>query len=331
MSHVRRRQFLIATGALLAARLGHAQQSKELYRIGWLTSRSPSDPGVFSPKSASDSLRRLGYEEGKNVHIEWRFAENRIERFPALASDLMRLNVDLIVTTSHEATRAAQQATRTIPIVMAGGSFPLQLGFIASYARPGGNITGLDWAPTIAVAGKGYQLLKEAVPGAKRIASLWDPNAMSAQLYGAEFIRKVSSDTGLSIERVELSKAEELAVALKRIAAMRADALYVGGYVGIRPHFGSIAAFALKRKMISISSGQGYAAAGGLLFYGAQISAMVARVASYIDRILRGAKPANLPVEQPTKYELVLNLKTARAMGLTLPPGLMVQVDRAIE
>lgn len=312
MSRDHRRQFLIAAGAPLAARLAQAQPPPKLRRIRLFSSSTLPQRASYI-KLITNTLQRLGYDEGRNLVIESRYAEGKLERMPALADELVRLNVELIVTDSNASTLAAKHATRSIPIVMGGSSLPVETGQIDSYARPGGNITGLDWSATPDIWEKSYQILKYALPGAKRVVRLWNPKMAHAHLYGDEFVRRIASNTGLSLVSVEMTRAQDLAGALDRIAASRTDALSVSADEVINPHYAEIAAFAEKRKLVSIGV-LGYASRGGLLHYGPHVQTMVDRLASYIDRILRGAKPGDLPVEKPTKYELVLNLKTARVM-----------------
>ena len=328
-----RREILKALGI---ATLGHplvglAQQSQKMRRIGFLGN------GVFTSAGATlvrqtlkDALRRLGYEEGRNLVIEWRYAEFKPERLPVLADELVRLDLELIVTLNAPGTLAAMQATKTIPIVMVS-YLPIRQGLIESHARPGGNVTGFDTMPAAETSLKIYQLLKEAVPGAKRATRLSYPRAPFDPAGFTDRWHEVASKTGLTIAHVDVTRNEELAGALDRIAASRPDVFFVSGDPFIVPHFPAIAAFAVKRKLPSMSEHSNYTASGGLLHYGADPMEPWVRIASYIDRILRGAKPGDLPVEQPTKYELVLNRKTAKEIGLTLPLPFMRQVTRVIE
>jgi putative ABC transport system substrate-binding protein len=331
MGRTHRRDFLIASGALLAAPIGLAQQPKQVRRIGLLGLNSPEHAGAQRIRiGVLQALGKLGYREGENFAIELRYAEGKPERLPGLAAEIVRLDVEVIVSPVNATTRALQRATRTIPIVMVG-SLPVENGFIASYSRPGGNVTGLDVWPTPELGAKCYQILKLAVPKAEVAVSLSNTKDPTFRLYGSEFDRKVTSTTGLTVVRVDLTSVDGLAKALDQVAASRPDVLLVGAGEYIDRHVGEIAAFASSRKLPSISVSSTYTSLGGLLHYGAEPAAVVERVASYVDRILRGAKPADLPVEQPTKYELVLNMKTARSIGLTLPPSFMAQVDRVIE
>jgi putative ABC transport system substrate-binding protein len=331
MSQVRRRRFLIALGALFAAPLtSFAQPAQKVRRIGFLGVGVAKGAGaMLARQRLTDTLRRLGYDEGRNLVVEWRYAENKPERFPALVDELIRSDLELIVTITGPVTLAAKRATRTIPIVMIS-ILPLAYGLIDSYARPGGNITGVDSFPTAELSLKNYQILKDAVPGAKRAVRLlyprplFDPIAFERQLGVAE-------KTGLAIAHVEMTRAEELTASLEKIVASRPDVLFVSGDEFFIPHFAAIAEFAVKRKLVSISESPGYTLAGGLLNYSSDSLANLDRVASFIDRILRGARPGDLPVEQPTQYELVLNRKTAKALGVKLPLSFMRQVTRVIE
>lgn len=330
MGQNKRRQFLIATSALLTARLGHAQQSPR--RIGWLTSDGPETRRAqFYRKWASDALPRLGYEEGKNLIAEWRHAEGRLDRLPALADELVRLKVDLIVTVGNEAAFAAKRATQTIPIVVSSGQV-VEIGLVKNFARPGGNITGLDWAPTTTLMEKNYQLLKEVMPAARRVVTLWNPKQEGvARIFNAELDRIVAVKTGMASFRVEITRSEDLDRALEQIDSIRPDVLFVSGNDAVRQHWPRIATFAQARKLPSTSYDPGYTSVGGLLQFAADLRATIDRLGAFIDRILRGARPGDLPIEQPTKYELLLNMKTAKTIGLKLPPAFMLRVDRVIE
>jgi putative tryptophan/tyrosine transport system substrate-binding protein len=327
----KRRQFLIATGALLAAQLARAQQPQRLRRIGLLGVNHPDHPGAKQLRMGiTKALGKLGYREGENLAIDLRYADGILERLPALAAELVRLKVEAIVSPVNATTRALQRATRSIPIVMVS-SLPVENGFIETHARPGGNITGLDTWPTTELVAKGYQILKQAVPQAKVVASLRNPRDPQSRLYDDEFRRRVAATSGLAVVPIDLVSADGLPQALHAVVTSRADALFVGGGEVTNPVLAEIAAFAAKHRLVAIGSSPIYVSVGGLLYYGADIAAIWERTASYVDRILRGAKPRELAVEQPTKYELVLNVKTVKAMDLKLPPSFMAQVDRVIE
>ena len=325
-----RRGFLIAAAALFATQRGQAQQS-QVRRIGFL-STGGSTEGPRARKVILDSLARLGYKEGDNLIIEWRFAENKPGRLRDLAEELVRSKVELIMTTFNPATIAARNATRAIPIVMLVGSYPVENGFIAKHGRPGGNITGLDTWSASALTEKWYQVLKFAIPDAKVVVNLWGETSTGhGQALGRDFHRKLAQRVGLSLIGVELTPIRGLAEALDQVAALRPDLLAIEGSAVTNPHWPEIAAFALKQKLPSISVNVAYAQLGGLLSYGPDILDMLERTGSYVDRILRGANPAEMPVEQPTKFELVLNSKTAKAIGVTFQPSFLSRVDRIIE
>lgn len=327
-----RREILKALGAATLAQpfASLAQQPQKVRRIGFVGLGIPTLPGaVLVRQTLSDALLRLGYEEGRNLIVERRYAEFKPERYPALVDELIRLNVELIVTVTGPATLAAMRATRTLPIVMVA-PLPVEQGLIASHARPGGNVTGVDTWPAPELAGKTFQVIKDAVPSAKRAVKLSYPR----KEYGppdAKAARKIASITGLTIVYIDMKRSDELSGVLDQIAASRADVLLVSGDEFFNAHFASIAAFAIKRKLVSISEAPAYTLAGGLLHYGTDPLAYTERTASFIDRILRGANPADLPAEQPTQYELVLNRKTAQAIGMTFPQSFMLQVTRVIE
>jgi putative ABC transport system substrate-binding protein len=330
MGRVRRRQFLIAASAALVARVALAQQSRKLRRIGFLAPMYPTHPAAVSGREFFvEALRRLGHEEGRNLQIEWRFAEFKAERFAPLAAELVGLDLDLIVAIGNVASLAAKGATRTIPIVMSSAN-PVEVGLIDSYARPGGNLTGTDWW-SYEISEKQYQLLKDAVPEAKRAARIWYPSPSAQELYGEDHLRRIHAATGLTVVSASMTRAEHLRGALDRVVESRAEVLYVHGFELIAPHFPEIAAFATERRLVSISEHPNYTVSGGLLQYTVDGPALMGRMVSQIDRILRGAKPGDIPVERPTKFELVLNSKTAKAMAVTLPLAFMAQVTRRIE
>jgi putative ABC transport system substrate-binding protein len=315
-----------ATG--LAFRTTHAQQSRKPRRIGAVFPGLAPTPGAVSGRELlADALRRRGYEDGKNLQIEYRYAEGRSERNQALLQELIGLGVEILFTAGNSATAAAKRLTQTIPIVM-GSGFPVEAGLIESYARPGGNVTGTDWFPPELVD-KQYQILKDAVPGATRAARIWYPS--NFHLFGEEHLRRVHAVTGLTVVSASMTRAEHLPGALERVAASGAEVLYVQPFENVAPLLPAIVAFAAERGLVSSSEHASYAQSGGLLQYCAESAHMIDRMASQIDRILRGARPGDIPVERPTTFELVLNAKTAKAMGITLPRALMAQVTRVIE
>ena len=325
---MKRRAFLLAAAAL-AAPHGFAQKAGTR-RIGFLSFLGPdSDSTRRYMPVFRDALRRFGYEEGRNLAIEFRWAEGKLERLGPLAEYLVRLNVELIVASTNDPIAAARQATRSIPIVMMTAATPVELGFVESLARPGGNVTGTVWnAPD--TAGKLLQVLKEAVPRAARVALLWNPAFPGMQSYGAH-VDRAAGALGISVQYFEATRAEHIGPALERIAAIRPDALYFVYEPVTATRLRDTAAFAIERRLVSVGTAPQWVDAGGLLYYGPDVLHAIERTAAYVDRILRGAKPADLPVELPTKYELVINAKTARAIGYSPPAALLARADRVIQ
>jgi putative ABC transport system substrate-binding protein len=322
---------LIGASAALAVRPGLAQQQKRIRRIGILHIADFAAP-ERGWKVIMASLARAGYKEGDNLVVERRHAGGKLELLPTLAEELVGLKVELILTTFNEVTSAAQRATRTIPIVMLLGSYPVQNGFIQSQARPGGNITGLDTWPAATLTEKRYQLLKLAVPNAKVVADLWGETTSGAgRALGADFGERIAAQIGLSIISVQITPGRPIAKALDDIAGLRPDVLAIEGSPATVPHFREIATFAVTHKLVSIGPADFFVMQGGLFSYGPDLLSHYDRAGSFVDRILRGANPADIPVEQPTKYELVLNKKTAAAIGVTLSPSFLNRVDRIVE
>lgn len=301
-----------------------AQQPGKIPQIGFLSSASVTSSAP-SAEAFREGLRGLGYVEGKNIIIEYRYAEGRRERLPGLAADLVRLNVDIIVTGGRPSTRAAQQATSTIPIVMAASGNPIGNRFVASLARPGGNITGLT---TIRgdLTGKRLELLQEAVSKISRVAVLWGPPAAS-NLKMAEVAART---LGLELQSLEVRSPEDLDGAFRAAIKERAQALVALRNPIIINQLMRIADLAIKSRLPTIYDDKGFVEAGGLMSYGVHFPDLYRRAATYVDRILKGAKPADLPVEQPKKFELVINLKTAKQIGLTIPPNVLARADKVI-
>jgi putative ABC transport system substrate-binding protein len=273
-------------------------------------------------------LRDLGYLEGQNIMFEWRYAEGRPEHLPALAAELVHRQVAVLVTSSTQATLAAKHATTTIPIVFVDLADPVQTGLVASFARPGGNLTGLTIVAE-ELHGKRLELLQEALPGLTRVAVLWNP----ANPAGATFPRdmeRVARVLGLTLHLQAVSKAEELDTAFAAVRQARAEALVVPPDGVFNLHRATIAAFAAQHRLPAIYPNRLYLDAGGLMAYGPSYPDQWRRAALYVDKILKGAKPADLPVEQPTKFELVINLTTAEALGLTIPSTVLFQADAVL-
>ena len=325
---------LISVGVLLllAVSLGTAaaQSSGQMPRVGYLSPGSSSDPVRLRRFDAfRQGLRDLGYVEGQNVVLEARWAEGQYARYPALVADLVRLKVGVIVPVGGAATKAAKQATTTIPIVMSVVNDPVGSGLVASLARPGGNVTGLTVMSTD-LAGKQLQLLKEVVPEFSRVALLRNPDnpADTAMLREAEAAARA---LGVRLHALEARSPQEIDNAFAAMKKERAGALVVLADSILLNQRNQIAESAAKSRLPSAYSNGEYAEAGGLLVYGADLHDLERRAATYVDKILKGAKPAVLPVEQPTKFELVINLKTAKVLGLTIPSALLRRADRVIE
>jgi putative tryptophan/tyrosine transport system substrate-binding protein len=308
-----------------------AQQPKKIYRIGYLSS---TDPTIDSPRSDGIrlALRELGYIEGQNIATEYRYAEGKTGRQPELAAELVRLKVDIIVVLGGtQPIRAAKNATKTIPIVMTGqGLDPIKAGLVESLARPGGNVTGLTTLST-ELGGKRLELFKEAVPKLARVAVLNDPTTVGATREVKEDLPVAARALGLTIRIWEVRAAEEFDKVFTALNKNRPDGLYVllaGGR--LRTNVKRITDFALKSRLPSTYNNREAVDAGGLMYYGADLADSNRRAAYYVDRILKGAKPADLPVEQPMKFDFVINQKTAKQIGLTIPPDLLARATKII-
>jgi putative tryptophan/tyrosine transport system substrate-binding protein len=317
---------------LLAAPVGMAtaQPPQKVPRVGYLSPFSPSDPVRQRRLEAfRQGLRELGYVDGQNIAIESRWAEAQYERYPALVADLVRLKVDVIVAISGAATRAAQQATRTIPIVMLHVNDPVGSGLVASLARPGGNVTGLTIMDPDLV-GKQLQLLTEVVPKVSRVALLRHPDnpASAAQLREAEAAARV---LGVRLQILEARNPQGINRAFAAMTRERAGALLIIADALFGNQRRQIIELAATRRLPSILGGGAYAEDGGLMSYGPNYLDLERRAATFVDKILKGAKPGDLPVAQPTKFELVINIKTAKAIGLTIPQPLLQRADQIID
>jgi putative ABC transport system substrate-binding protein len=307
-----------------------AQPREKVPRVGYLNPGSASNPLRQRRLEAfRHGLRALGYVEGQNITIESRWAEGQYERYPALAADLVRVPVDVIVTKGGAATKAAQHATRTIPIVMSVVIDPLGSGLVSSLAHPGGNVTGHSLMASDLV-GKQLELLKEVVPTLARVALLWNPAnpGHAPQLREAEAAARV---LGVQLHMLEARVPQELDRAFAAMTRERADALLMLAEGVFTNQLSQIAELATQRRLPSIYGVTEYVEAGGLMVYTANFFDLERRAATYVDKILRGAKPGDLPVEQPTQFELVINLKTAQALGITIPPRLLFQADKVIQ
>jgi putative ABC transport system substrate-binding protein len=320
----------VLTLGLLAAPLGaQAQQARKVYRIGFLLGGSQLD-AVQVQEAFRQGLRDLGYVEGRNLSIEYRFAEGRLDRFPALAAELVSVKVDVIFAPGTAAAQAAMKSTATIPIVIATAGNPVGDRLIGSLARPGGNVTGLTMVAGPELGGKYLELLKEAAPGVSRVAVLGNPLTAPHTALLKE-ARIASRALGLEIEPVSARRPDEIDGAFAAMSRARADGLIVlpdPVFLSLRAR---IADLASKARLPAMYGFREEAEAGGLMSYGASLPDLLRRAAVYVDKILKGAKPADLPVEQPTKFELVINLKTAKVLGLTIPQSLLLRADQVIE
>ncbi len=325
-----RRKLVIALGAGALAWAGavRAQAPTKVRRIGLLLTSSPSD-AVLWYQAFRLGLRDLGWVEGKNISIEYRYAEGSSERLPDLAADLVRLKVDVIVTGATSDSVAAQKATNAIPIVMAAGGDPVAMGVVESLARPGGNVTGLSQMAQQLV-GKRLELLKEIVPKLSRVAVLWDPQGAASPFYWKE-IQLPARQLGIELHSLEVRSTDDFDQAFEAATRARAGALFITAYPVINTNLKRIAGLAAKSRLPSIFQSSAFADAGGLLTYGPDRADLYRRAATYVDKILKGAKPADLSIEQPTKFELVINMKTAKALGITIPQSVRFRADWVIE
>jgi len=305
-----------------------AQQPTKIPRIGNLYGIPPAAHSARR-EAFRQGLRELEYVEGKNIVIEWRSAEGKLDRLPALAAELVRLKVDVIVTAGPLPTRAAKEATTSIPIVMASDPDPVANGFVASLARPGGNITGLSTL-TPELSGKRLELLKETVPKISRVAVF----GTSTQPGNAQSLKEVelaAKAFGIKLQYVDVLDPKDIETAFRAAGKGRADAvlLMVAGGVA-NAHRTEIVEFAVKSRLPVMFDRSDFVEAGGLIAYGVNYNDLDRRAATYVDKILKGRKPADLPVEQPIKFEFVINLKAAKQIGLTIPPNVLVRADKVI-
>ena len=317
---------VILTVILILAPLAEAQSARQVWRIGYLGTSSPAlEPNLVN--AFRQGLRELGHIEGQDIVIEYRWAEGKYDRFPELAAELVRLKVDVILTAGTPGALAAKQATRTIPIVMAVVADALAYQLVASLAQPGGNVTGLS---TLArdLQGKQLEFLKEIVPRLSRIAVLVNPSNPFNDVLGRE---QVQQALRLKLELFEVKAAEEFEAVFAAIARQRPDALFMIADRFLLAHRARIVAFAARQRLPGMYPYKEFVEAGGLVSYAPSYPEMFRRSATYVDKILKGAKPADLPVEQPTKFELIINLKTAKALRLTIPQSILLRADQIIE
>jgi putative ABC transport system substrate-binding protein len=305
----------------------NAQQTGKVARVGVLCPITCTDPSLEVFRHA---LHELGYVEGQHLVLVFRTAEGHIERLPDLAAELVRLPVDVLFTSwGTAAALAAKQVTTTVPIVMGAVGDPVAAGLVASLARPGGNVTGLS-SLTLDLEGKRLELLKDLLPTLARVAVLWDPTNPYSAL-ALDQTQQTAQHMGVQIYPVRVHAAEDFESAFATLARERPDALIVHGYIVLVQHRTRIVDFVAQHRLPTIYSLRDFVEAGGLMAYGVHLPEVYRRAAAHVDKVLKGTKPADIPVEQPTKFELIINLKTARELGLTMPPTLLALVDEVIQ
>jgi putative ABC transport system substrate-binding protein len=318
--------FAIVLALTVGGAVAQAQQAKKIARIGFLS----QDSGPTSRSEAfREGLRELGYVEGKNIAIEYRYADGKLDQLPSLAAELVRLKVDIIVTQSTLDAYAARNVTSTIPIVMTASGDTVGTGLVASLARPGGNITGLT-ALSRELSGKRLELLKEAVQGLARVAVLWNA-ANPDKARDVEESQLQATKLGLEIQSLGIRDTDEFGNAFQTATRKRAGALLTLADSLTNTHQSQIVNLSAKSRLPTMHEQKEFVEAGGLMAYGPNLLGLFRRVAIYVDKILKGTNPANLPVEQPTQFELVINLKTAKNIGLTIPPELLTRADKVIK
>ncbi|MBI3454162.1 MAG: ABC transporter substrate-binding protein [Candidatus Rokubacteria bacterium] len=321
---------IVALGLLLVPLAAGAQPAARVYRVGFLGVGQMRPEVAHLYEALRAGLRDHGYVEGRNLALEFRWAEGKPERLPALTAELISLPVDVLVVAVDQTAFAAKAASRTTPIVFIGLTEPIGKGLVASLARPGGNLTGLTWETGREIYAKLLELAKEAVPGMSRVAVLWELGDPASPLYRGfpAVMESGARQLKLALHQVSVRQPQDVAGALAAIERARPDAL-VWGFTLIRDQ--PVLDFAARHRLPSVGCWRGPVAAGALMSYNPSLSDLYRRAAAHIDKILKGARPADLPVEQPTKFELVINMKTARTLGLTLPPSLLLRADELIE
>jgi putative tryptophan/tyrosine transport system substrate-binding protein len=317
---------ILAVVVLAFVHLAEAQKQAKVAKIGWL-GPGPSFGLVSSREVLTKALRELGYIEGKNIAIEYRYADYKLERLPALADELVRLKVDVIIANATSGAIAAKNATKTIPIIFLGVSDPVAAGLIDSLARPGGNLTGFSNIAAV-LAGKRLELLKETIPKLSRVAVLWNPGDAGSTLNWKES-QLPARELGLQLHSVEVSSVDEYESAFKEAVKARSGALAVSPLASSNQN--RMADLAAKNRLPAIYVLRDIVDRGGLMSYGPEQTEIVRRVAVFVDKILKGTEPADLPIEQPKKFEFIINLKAAKQIGLTIPPNVLVRADKVIK
>jgi putative ABC transport system substrate-binding protein len=331
---VKRREFITLFGGTAATwplAVRAQQPAGRVYRVGYLAGGS-RDQQLHLIKAFEEGLRSLGYRVGRNIAIEYRFADGQVQRLPALATDLVKLGVEIIVCGNHASTVAAMMASTTIPIVMASVADPVRDGLVASLARPGGNVTGFsaDGGSESETQGKRLELLKETIPNLTRVGVLWNPD-FRAHLARLESMRDVTRPLGLKLVAVEARGLDTLEQAFATMVREQMQAFILFSDTVLFNYRQQIGVMAIRNRLPATSGLKEFAEAGLLLSYGPDFRTLYGGAAVFIDKIFKGAKPADLPVEQPTKFELVVNLKTAKALGIDIPPTLLARADEVIE
>lgn len=331
---MRRRQLVLLLGALIVSASSSGwvagQQPGNVPRIGYLSPASASAGLSARDKAFLQGLREHGYVEGKNVVIEYRFAEGQFDRLPALAAELAEMQVDVIAAVVTQASLAAKDATPTIPIVMLAVSDPVESGLVASVARPGGNVTGTS-SMNAEVAGKSLELLKEAVPGISNVAVVWNPDNAVFQAQMLEATEVAAASLGIRVEAFGVQGPEQFETVFATIAESRADGLLILADPTLILHQAKLADLVGRSGLPAVYGTTGFAVDAGLMAYGPRMEDQFRRAAVHVDKILKGAKPADLPVEQPVSFELIINLKSAKALGIEIPPSLLIRADEVIE
>jgi putative tryptophan/tyrosine transport system substrate-binding protein len=323
-----RRAFVVGLGTVLAApRAAEAQPAKSVYVIGILSMAAGPSP-IYGP-ALFNALRNLGWESGRNLTVEARFAGGGAERLPDLAADLVHRKADVILAFGAAETLAAAKATATVPIVFMG-SVPVELGLVRSLARPGGNVTGLSAVVTPEIIGKQLELLKTMMPSLSRVAFLFDPERPDLSVY-ERVSQEAARTLRLKARLVGVRRENDFEAAFATIVAERSEALFIGSDALILLHGKRVMSFAANQRLLTMASVRAFVDDGGLISYGPNPIDLLHRVAWYADKIFRGAKAGDLPIEQPTRFELIINVKTAKALGLAIPPSLLMQADQIIE
>jgi putative ABC transport system substrate-binding protein len=323
---MKRRAFLTGGAAVLAtANAAAAQGPETVHRVGFLAARAPQADVAASLPAA---LRELGYLEGRNLILEWRWGNGNVEALPALLAELVHANVAVIAALANDAVAIAKRATK-IPVVMIGASHPVEMGFVDSLSRPGGHVTGFAYNP-VEVAGKLVQVLKDGFPRTSKVAVIWNPALPGITLYQPE-VARAAIKLGIRLQWLEMRNAADADAILEAVGHGAADALYVVNDTVVNAAQQKILAFVARTRLPAIYTTRQWIDVGGLMYYGPNAKEQWRRVAYYIDRLLKGVKPGDLPVEQSARLDLVINMKTARALGLTIAPSLLARAEEVVE